>query len=41
MTQPKKEEKKQNKEMVEMAAERLSEIFVSQIEAKKKFKKKR
>lgn len=34
-----KEKKKQNKEIIEAAAERLAEILIMQIEAKKKSKK--
>lgn len=39
MTRSRKEGKKQNKEIVEVAAERLAEIFIAQIETKKKSKK--
>jgi len=41
MTRLRKEGKKQNKEIIEVAVGRLAEIFVSQIEEKKKSKKKR
>lgn len=39
MIKSKNAEKKQNKEIVEVAAERLAEIFISQMEAEKKTKK--
>ena len=35
MTQSKKEEKKQDKDLIEAAAERLAEIFIKQVELNK------